>query len=131
MFLTEKNAEQLKANVPPELWAEKMQELELKRAAALAPPFIPMKDAWSCLSPKRDPNEGEGGPCWCVNIGELEHCADCGASKPTGDELELAMQDAIERQKKNHAVMIEKMREQMLAKEKANAASTDYEPPTP
>lgn len=101
VFLTEDNASRIQGGVPPDLWALKMQELELKRAAAMAPPFIPIQDAWCC------------GNCKCVNAGELASCADCCELKPDGERLVLAQTAALEQQKTNYVAVIENIRAQL------------------
>lgn len=116
VFLTEDNSARMKDAVPPELWAAKMQELELKRAAAIAPPFIPIKDAWICLEVTKT-----GDLCECMNAGQNQWCSECDEPKPEDENLKAAMRLATVRQEENHKREINAIREQLKTKDEADA----------
>lgn len=77
--MTEMNAERLKDSMPPQVWEQKMKELELQNAERKAPPVSSfIKNPWMCSA------------CSCLNADELSQCADCKKDKPVGNTLDIS-----------------------------------------
>jgi len=104
VFFTEENHQELMNAIPPEEYEARMKELELQRAKAKVPPYVPIPNAWLC------PKIG----CGCSNHDDLLTCHECDEPKPQGERLIQAREDAVTVQKS----MYEKKLQEQIEKEK-------------